>query len=96
MRAGAGALHELTLTELSRALRDGELSSRELTESLLQRIDEHQQQLTHGKLDVRYPTPIDEKTVLFIAEELLISEMWFFGADDSMRLDLFAVTLRRE
>jgi len=45
MRAGSGALHELTLTDLSRALRDGDLSSRELTEALLQRIDEHQQQL---------------------------------------------------
>jgi aspartyl-tRNA(Asn)/glutamyl-tRNA(Gln) amidotransferase subunit A len=42
---GTGKLHEFTLTDLSRALRDGELSSREITESLLRRIDEHQEQL---------------------------------------------------
>ena len=45
MARGSNALHELTLTDLSRALRKGECSSRELTESLLQRIDEHQDRL---------------------------------------------------
>ena len=45
MGQGTGKLHEFTLTDLSRALRDGELSSREITESLLRRIDEHQEQL---------------------------------------------------
>ncbi len=45
MARGSNALHELTLTDLSRALCKGECSSRELTESLLQRIDEHQDRL---------------------------------------------------
>ncbi len=45
MARGSNALHELTLTDLSRALHKGECSSRELTESLLQRIDEHQDRL---------------------------------------------------
>jgi aspartyl-tRNA(Asn)/glutamyl-tRNA(Gln) amidotransferase subunit A len=45
MGQGTAALHELTLTDLSRALRNGDTSSRDLTESLLQRIDEHQERL---------------------------------------------------
>ena len=45
MGQGTDAIHQRTLTELSRALRDGELSARELTESILQRIDMHQDRL---------------------------------------------------
>ena len=39
------ALHARSLSELSRGLSDGEFTSRELAESLLQRIDEHQERL---------------------------------------------------
>jgi len=39
------ALHLQTLTELARGLAGGEFSSRELTESLLERIDAHQKSL---------------------------------------------------
>ena len=45
MGQGTDTLHERTLTELSRALRDREFSSRELTEYMLQRIDKHQERL---------------------------------------------------
>ncbi len=45
MARASNALHELTLTDLARALRNGEFSSRELIEALLQRIDEHQERL---------------------------------------------------
>ncbi|MCH8335106.1 MAG: Asp-tRNA(Asn)/Glu-tRNA(Gln) amidotransferase subunit GatA [Proteobacteria bacterium] len=45
MGQGTDALYTRTLTDLARGLKDGEFSSRELTESLLQRIDDHQQRL---------------------------------------------------
>ncbi len=45
MGPGTDALYTRTLTDLARGLKDGEFSSRELTESLLQRIDDHQQRL---------------------------------------------------
>ena len=45
MGQGADAIHTRTLTDLARGLKDGEFSSRELTESLLKRIDEHQDRL---------------------------------------------------
>lgn len=45
MGKGADALHARTLTELARALQNGEFSSRELTEHLLQRIEAHQDRL---------------------------------------------------
>ena len=45
MGQGTDAIHTRTLTDLARGLKDGEFSSRELTESLLQRIDEHQDRL---------------------------------------------------
>jgi len=45
MGQGTDAIHTRTLTELARGLKEGEFSSRELTESLLKRIDEHQARL---------------------------------------------------
>lgn len=45
MGRGNDALHTRTLTQLSRALEEGEFSSRELTEYLLRRIEEHQEKL---------------------------------------------------
>ncbi len=45
MAQATDALYARTLTELARGLKEGEFSSRELTESLLQRIDEHQARL---------------------------------------------------
>jgi aspartyl-tRNA(Asn)/glutamyl-tRNA(Gln) amidotransferase subunit A len=45
MGQGTDALYTRTLTDLSRGLKDGDFSSRELTESLLQRIEKHQQRL---------------------------------------------------
>ena len=41
MSSNGDALHERTLAELSRGLRAGEFSSRELTESLLARVEAH-------------------------------------------------------
>ncbi len=45
MIQGTDALYTWSLTDLARGLKDGEFSSRELTESLLRRIDDHQQRL---------------------------------------------------
>ncbi len=45
MAQATDALYARTLTELARGMKEGEFSSRELTESLLQRIDEHQARL---------------------------------------------------
>ena len=45
MGQGADALHTRSLMDLARGLKDGEFSSRELTEVLLHRIGEHQGRL---------------------------------------------------
>jgi serine/threonine protein kinase len=39
------------------------------------------EQLTHGKLDVRYPTPIDENTVLYSARDTDGAGPWLWALD---------------
>ena len=39
------------------------------------------EQLTHGKLDVRYPTPIDERTVLYSARDTDGAGPWLWALD---------------
>jgi Tol biopolymer transport system component len=42
---------------------------------------EHLEQLTRGKLDVRYPTPIDDRTVLYSARDTDGAGPWLWALD---------------
>jgi dipeptidyl aminopeptidase/acylaminoacyl peptidase len=44
------------------------------------------EQLTHGKLDVRYPTPLDERTVIFSARATDGAGPWLWAVDVETRV----------
>lgn len=60
-QAGAG-LHQLTLGDLAKGLAEGEFSSRELTQALLDRIADHQS--LNAFITVTADAALDRKSVV--------------------------------